>query len=159
MCDDQINQKNSLNSLKHTIHNLLAIIHFLHLMIIRNREFKRKVFLPFTQFYFRTSGCIKQKYGNPLRKFRKCVWAVVAMERMKKKQSETIQGSGLMRYSSRALATKSRIQDLGSYLDSLLMKSLSSEENCLELLNNNKLVYRWMGVPNYMRVQLPYGRV
>lgn len=47
LCDENINTKNSLNCLKHTLNNLLAVIYFLHLNMMRNREARRKLYSPF----------------------------------------------------------------------------------------------------------------
>lgn len=156
ICDQQLSDKNSVNSLKHTLHNLLAVIHFLHLNLLRAREQKRKLFMPFIEYYFRVCGCLESK-RRPLSRVRKCVWMVVAMVRMAKKPNSKIQSSGLMRYAERAISTKSRIEDVSNYLDELIERALENEDNCLQLLSNDRLVYRWMSVANYMRVSLPYG--
>jgi hypothetical protein len=124
LCDEGLHTQNSLNVLKHCLSGLLAAVHFLHLNILRGREAKRKLFLPFIDFYFKTRFALQGAKGgyaksNPLKKVRVCIIMVIALRRMEKGAKEVAHG-GLYRYVEKAIKCKGRIDDLSGYLNNLL---------------------------------------
>ena len=76
---------------------------------MRNREARRKIFLPFLQFYFQTRYAITAKTKkNKLFKLKACVYMVIAIKRMQKGAAE-IHSIGLNRYVEKAVRYKAKI--------------------------------------------------
>ena len=70
---------------KYVIQDLVGIVYYMHLQLIRSHERTLKLFQPFLNYYLAIHAAITHKnVKKPINRFRTAVYAVIAMGRMRK---------------------------------------------------------------------------
>ena len=70
---------------KYVVQDLVGIIYYLHLHLIRSHERTLKLYQPFLNYYIAIHPAITHKdYKRPINRFRTAVYAVIAMGRMRR---------------------------------------------------------------------------
>ena len=82
--------KETIAYYKYILQDLIAVIYYLHLLLLRNKEKSNKVYLPFVKYFLAIHPSLSQsstrnpKYTN---KFKTVVHVIIATIRMKNSTS------------------------------------------------------------------------
>lgn len=98
--------KEIIGHYKYILQDLIAIIYYLHLLLLRSKETATKIYLPFIKYYLAIHPNLIQsttRKQKPINKFKTAIYVIIAMIRMKNANSE---GKGLVRHSNTALKTR-----------------------------------------------------
>lgn len=68
MCENNIYNKKYMGQYKAVVQELMSVVHFLHLKIVREKEKVGKLFEPFISYYFGVSQKIEREWGLLQRK-------------------------------------------------------------------------------------------
>jgi hypothetical protein len=135
-----MNSWQSISHFKYTIQELVAVVHYLHQRLLTARHFSQRVLAPLLTEYFRQG--IPAKSRSPFMKVRRCVWVLVALQRMRKEQGR---GSSLQRHVFCALERRQKIENLGEEVEkmsSLILQGMKTRD----ILQECEGLYRWAGI-------------
>lgn len=87
MCEGNLLSRECVSHYKYVVQELVTVIYYLHLHLIRSRERSLKLFKPFINYYLTLHPKLalsRNKYKNPIIRFRAAVCVLVAIFRMRK---------------------------------------------------------------------------
>lgn len=97
------------------------------------------------------------KTRSPISKFRTSVFMIIAILRMQKGAKE-FSGNGIIRYVQKATKTKSKIDNLSEYLDTLVKNSAECSGKIEKIITQNQNIYKWNNLCNYLKINLTSNR-
>jgi hypothetical protein len=154
LCEGSLLNRECITHYKYVVQDLVGVIYFLHLHLMRHRERSMKLFKPFVNYYLSIHPLLqsaepKSKRRRP-RKLRSVVYVLVALFRMRKERGR---GKGLEWYAFCATERRLKLENLNQHIE-MLSNSILDGGKAVDLLRSSENIYRWR-VNNYLRVKLP----